>query len=200
MTTRRILVTAGAIAVASLVASRADADEGLRVSIDWGKLADVLRDGGSLLPRESPSLSLDHPARSGSSHLRWLGASPRFSVIARDWGGVQLLFGHLTLTDQVRLSRSSRMVLSRVRLADGRVTPFVQAGFGQWRVDTDWVLLPRDVEFAGQAGGGFELAINSRAALALEADYTFLYREQREPQMISGPHLWGTFLAARVLF
>jgi hypothetical protein len=200
MIARRVLATAGAILVASLAASRADADERLRLSINWGKLAEVLRGGGgSLLPRESPSLGLAEP-HAGSSDRRWFGASPRFSVIARDWGGVQLLFGHLALTDEVRLSRSSRMVLGRLRVSEGRITPFVQAGFGQWRVDTDWVLLPRDVELAGQAGGGFEVTINPRAALALEADYTFLYREQHEPQMISGPHLWGTFLAARFVF
>jgi hypothetical protein len=194
------MATVGALAAASLVASRADADDRLRISINWEKLAAMLRDGGSLLPRESPIPGPEHGPRPDPSALRWLGASPHVSLIARDWGGAQLLFGHLTLTDQLRLSRSSRMVLSRVRIADGRVTPFAQAGFGQWRVDTDWVLLPRDVELAGQAGGGFELAINSSAAVAIEADYTFLYREQREPQMISGPHLWGTFFAARFVF
>src|ERR1700730_503466 len=119
MRTRRVLATVGAITVAaSLVASRADADDRLRLSINWGKLAEVLRDGGSLLPRESFQPGFEHPARSGSTYPRWFGASPHVSLIARDWGGAQLLFGHLALTDQMRLSRSSRMVLSRVRVAD----------------------------------------------------------------------------------
>ena len=186
-----------------LVASRANAND--RLLVDWGKLADLLRDGHFLpTPQEqqSPSAVLEARAPSLSTgESPWLGASPHVSLVARDWSGAQLLMGHLVLTDQLRLSRSCRMVLTRVRLVDGRFTPFLQAGIGQWRVDSDLMpFLPRDVELAGQAGGGFELAINPMAALALEADYTILYREQHEPPMVAEPRPWVAFVAARMRF
>ena len=93
------------------------------------------------------------------------------------------------------------MVLSRIRLANGRFTPFVQVGIGQWRVDTDLVpYLPRDVEIAEQTGGGFEFALSRSAVIAVEADYTILYREQHEPQMVAEPRPWVTFVAARARF
>jgi hypothetical protein len=206
------VIIARAIAVAlalasSLTAARARADEGgLRLSVDWGKLAGVIRDGGdALFPSESAAWKRaqqqpDARPTSGEQQ-RWFGVSPHVSLVARDWGGAQLLVGHLSLTDQVRLSRSSRMVISRVRLPGGRLAPFAQIGLGQWRIDTDLMpVLPHDVELAGQLGGGFELSLAPHTVLAIEADYTILYREQHEPQHVSGPHLWGTFLAARALF
>ena len=201
---------AGAMALASLfVADTARADGAMRLSVDWSKLESVLRDGpASFLPGESKRQSQPQSQsaslggdRGDGSQLKWFGLSPHISLIARDWGGAQVIFGHLALTDQVRLTRSSRMVVSRVRLADGRVAPFVQGGIGQWRVDTDLMpVLPRDVELATQLGGGVEVAFPHALTLAIEADHTILIREEHEPQMISPPHLWGTFLAARIVF
>jgi hypothetical protein len=204
------LAAAALAAAATMLAGRADADDGVRLRVQWGKLADVIRDGGaSLLP-----LNLEWPPQSEgrlgegrlasgapSPDVRWLGASPHVSVVARDWGSAQIVVGHLSLTDQSRLTRSSRMFITRVRIADGRLAPFAQAGLGQWRIDADLLpSLPRDVELAAQLGGGFELAVARLATLALEADYTVLYREQHEPQMVCGPHLWGAFLAGRMRF
>jgi hypothetical protein len=183
--------------VSVLISGRAAADygdHGLRLSVDWGKLDEVIRDGAN---------SLERPLRSpvSSTETRLFGVSPHVSLIARDWGGAQLLLGHLSLTDQVRLSRSSRMFITRLRLTEGRIAPFVQAGLGQWRIDTDLMpVLPRDVEFAGQTGGGFDAAVASMTSVSIEADYTILYREAHEPQMVTQPHLWGTFLIARTRF
>ena len=99
------------------------------------------------------------------------------------------------------MSRSSRMVVTRFRLADGRIAPFAHVGLGQWRVDTDLMpVLPNDIELATQVGGGFEIALSRRATLAVEADDTILMRATHEPQTIPGPHVWGTFLAARACF
>jgi hypothetical protein len=196
-------------AAATLCAGRAGADDGVRLRVQWGKLADVVRDGGAslLLLRPSWPQSDGRPGEgrlesaAPSSEVRWLGASPHLSVVARDWGSAQIVVGHLSLTDQSRLTRSSRMFITRVRFADGRLAPFGQAGLGQWRIDADLLpSLPRDVELAAQLGGGFELAIARFVTVALEADYTVLYREQHEPQMVSGPHLWGAFLAGRMRF
>jgi hypothetical protein len=190
---------AAALFAHSLVTTTAGAGDRLRMSVDWGKLADVLRIGAGLLPPGTW-----HGSRENGNAVtsrRWFGASPRLSLVARDWGGPQLLVGELTLSDLVRLSRSSRMVLGRMRISGGRLAPFVQAALGQWRIDTAVMpFTPIDVELAGQVGGGFELALGPNAAVALEGDYTILYREQHEPQMVSPPQLWGTFFAARMVF
>ena len=100
----------------------------------------------------------------------------------------------------------SRMVVTRLRLADGRLTPFVHVGIGQWRADTSVVpSLSTEVQLAGQVGGGFELAIAPRTVIALEADCTALYRESHDgtPTVSSGQALgatWATLLAARARF
>ncbi|MDP9036149.1 MAG: porin family protein [Myxococcota bacterium] len=202
---RRSLLAAMVSCVTWFVGTNAHAQEGaLRTSIDWSRLAAALRDGdGFFLPRESLTVGAEGKPQSASSsgELRWFGLSPHVSLVARDWGGAQLLVGHLAVTDQFRLSRSSRMVVTRVRLADGRFSPFAQIGVGQWRVDTDLMpVLPRDVELASQLGGGFEATLWQHATAALEADYTALYREGRAAQAMPGPHLWGCFLVARASF
>jgi hypothetical protein len=93
------------------------------------------------------------------------------------------------------------MILARVRVPIQRFTPFAQVGLGQWRLDPD--LFPacrRDVESAAQAGAGLEISLGRSAVIAFEADYTVLYREQHEPQMVDNPHHWRTLVATRWLF
>jgi hypothetical protein len=197
------VAVAGALAFAATsTAGPARADGGMpRLSVEWNKLEKVLREGpGFLLPRPvDPSIS--HEARSREGEGKWFGSSPDLSVVLRDWGGSQPLLGQLTLIDQLRLSRSSRMFVSRVRLTDGRFAPFAHVGVGQWRVDTDLMpVLPRDVELALQLGVGFEAAIAQRVVLAIEGHHTLLIRDRHEPQMVASPYLWGVFLAARAQF
>jgi len=179
----------------------ARADDSIGLTVQWSKLADVIHRGSvALLPENGWQLGRDAPG-TPSDDLRWVGLSPHVALIARDWDAARVLVGRLSPTDQFRLSRSSRMFVTRLRLADGRISPFAQVGLGQWRIDTDLMpVLPRDVELAGQLGGGFELTLGRLAAVAVEADYTMLYRERREPQMVSEPRLWGTFLVARAQF
>jgi hypothetical protein len=195
-----ILIASFAI-VASLFATRpAHAEPGMpRLTIDWEKLASALRDGGEtlVLPRETTTVRVP----TTNERERFIGVSPHVSLVARDWSGVQLLMGHVALTDQMRLSRSSRMVVTRVRLADGQLRPFAQLGLGQWRLDTDLMpVMPKDVELASQLGGGFELSITRGWVAAVEADYTILYREQHEISQVTGPRIWGAFLASRARF
>lgn len=128
--------------------------------------------------------------------------SPHLTLVARDWGeAYHLAGGALGLTDEFRLSRSSRMVVTRARLDAATFAPFVHVGLGQWRVDTD--LMPvyvRNTELATQLGGGFDLQMARRWALALEVDYTILVRDEREAQSFPTPHLWGAFLVSRASF
>jgi hypothetical protein len=179
--------------------SSAMADDTVRGSIGWDQLSVALHLGtSSFFPHESwhaAELSTAAP------QLEWVGTTPHLSFVARDWGVSQVVWGHLTVADQLRLSRSSRMVVGRLRFAGGRLAPFAQIGVGQWRIDTTVIAtLPTDVELAGQLGGGFELEIAPSAAVVLQGDCTFIFPEGREPQMLSSGHVWGTLLAARARF
>ncbi len=189
---RAVYVLAAAACLAVVLATpTARAQQALRLQVDWDKLGAVMRDGPAaiLMPREA--LRPDPPL---------FGTSPQMSVVARDWSASQSLYGALGPTDQLRLSSSLRMVVARVRLGEGRITPFAQIGFGQWRVDTNVVQMPNDVEVAGQIGGGFELRIAPRVVVALEGSCTMLYRESIQPEMLASPHLWGALLAGRAYF
>lgn len=192
----RVAALAGAVALAvacSSAPAAADEPVRLRLGADWEKLADVLREGPAavLLARE--------PERPEPPLFR---STPQMSVVARDWGASQSLFGTLGPTDQLRLSHSLRMVVARVRLGGGRITPFAQIGFGQWRVDTSVVAMPNDVELAGQIGGGLELHVAPGAVVALEGSCTMLYRDAGERPAIplANPSLWAGLLAARARF
>ncbi len=208
----RSTATAVAAALAiglGLLARDARADGTPRLSVDWGKLGDVLRQApGILLPREHDAEHAERGEHADGADIplaerRWIGLAPRMSLVARDWGASQLLVGDLTVTDQLRLTRSSRMVVSRVRLAEGRLVPFAQLGIGEWRVDRSLVpALPLNQQLAAQAGAGFELTVAPSFAVALEADWTLLWNDDiaAQPQTIARPNLWGSLLAARARF
>lgn len=179
----------------ALLAPAARADDAPRLSVDWDKLGDALR--------QAPGVLLPHEQRDDEHVERWVGMAPRMSLVARDWGASQLLVGNLTLTDQLRLTHSSRMVVSRVRLAEGRLVPFAQLGLGEWRVDRTIVpALPLNEQLAAQAGAGFELTVAPSVAVALEADWTLLCNDDiaAPGQTIVVPYLWGSLLAARAQF
>ena len=203
---RRAMVTAGAWALTSALAPEAKADA-VRLTVDWNR---VLKQGESWViaqaetEREPAPRSLDLTRSTSSAALgsAWVGVAPNVSLVARDWGAARRLAGGpLALTDALRVSRSCRMVMTRMRLGEGRLVPFAQLGLGQWRVDTDFVPhLPRDVELAAQFGAGVEMRLLPGWELAAETDLTVLYREEHEAQQISVPRMWGTFLASRVQF
>jgi hypothetical protein len=187
--------------VVFLVSGNAQADQSLRLPLAWNGLEEVLLAGGAMLlipPTGWRSDTRDVvTGTAGTSAV----VRPRATLVARDWGGAIVLMGHLSPTDQFRLSRSTRMIMGRVHVPIGRFTPFVQLGLGQWRLDPG--LFPscvRDVESAGQLGSGLEIAIARTASVALEADYTVLYREQHEPQMVDSAQHWSSYVAARWLF
>jgi hypothetical protein len=188
----RVLAFAITLAVA-LASTSARAEESLHLGVDWGKLDEVLRNASGPLTLGA------EPERPQSALMRTV---PRMSIVARDWGASQPLFGPLGPTDQLRLSRSLRMVVARLRLGGGRIAPFAQIGFGQWRVDTSVVAMPNDEELAGQVGGGLELHVVRGVVVALEGSCTMLYREgsERVGLPLVSPNLWGGLLAARARF
>ena len=194
---RASFAAAGALTLAlSLCESSASAMGGVRLSVDWSRLGDMLHDASRILPGDAREGALDHESDSREGGPRWLGASPYITLVARDWSGARRLLGHLTLTDDVRVIRSCRMVFSRVRLSGGRIVPFAQAGLGQWRIDRDLMpALRQDMQPAGQLGGGFELDVGPRALFAVEASYTI---PSHEPEV--APYILAMVLAARATF
>jgi hypothetical protein len=192
------------LAIAACVASSsvARADEGIALRIDWALLGPLLQQGAlTFQPRETQPAPQERYAGGNPDTSPWLGTSLRVSLVARDWGSSQVLWGHLSLSDQLRLTRSTRMAVSRVRFANGRIVPFGQLGVGEWRVDQTLIpTLPGDAHPAAQLGGGVEIEIAPRAKVALESDCTMLYRESREPETLAVAHVVSALLAARATF
>jgi len=144
----RLLATGIALAVTLSVGSEARADEGgisTRMTVDWGDWvgkgmtwlaarSERGREGQQTWqPRAgelglSPISTMAQPGELGSA---WFGVAPRVSFVARDWGGAHSLAGGpVAVTDSVRVTRSCRMVMSRIRLGEGRIVPFAQVGLG----------------------------------------------------------------------
>jgi hypothetical protein len=175
--------------------------ESMRLAVDWGRALALgeswVHDRKHHKDHASPIASLRHDSDDDESSF--LGTNPRFSIVLRDWeGGHHLAGGLLSVTDAIRMSRSSRMLLSRMTMTSGQVMPFVQFGAGQWRVDKDMQpFLPKDVELAALLGCGFDFALTHNLAVALETDWTILYRETREATNIGAAHIFSSFAALR---
>lgn len=151
-----------------------------------------------------PALRLAHnpdpnPHNAGNA---WFGVAPTVSLVARDWGAAYKVAGdRLALVDAMRLTSSTRMVLSRVRLNGHRITPFAQLGVGQWRIDPYLMpLTPRQTEIAAQIGGGVEMRLLPQWQLAFETTSTVIYRDDRQPVDAALPRMWSTMLASRLDF
>jgi hypothetical protein len=199
----------GAAAVTTLTGV-AHADPG-HLTIDWGRLLvemdSFARHGAEeLVPTTHPNAPeiqtqpLVHTAGNA-----WFGVAPSVTLVARDWGEAYRLAGdRLSLSDEMRLSSSTRMVVSRVRLSDShvsRITPFAQLGAGQWRTDTNIMpFTPRSTEIAAQIGGGFEVRLAGRWQLACETSATLFIRDSREPQDLAATKLWSTMVASRLVW
>jgi hypothetical protein len=131
----------------------------------------------------------------------WFGVAPKMTLVARDWGQSFSFGGRLSATDAMRLSRTTRMVVSRLRVTGGRAIPFAQVGLGQWRIDGD--VLPnllRNTELAAQFGGGLEIGLMRGWNVALETNLTVFYREVRETEDVPQTAVFGTMLASRIEF
>lgn len=200
------LIAAVSVGAAALIPSLAHAGEalprldwkGLFARPEWGilhKQPSVVGSVDALRSRVTDGSAREPKAWLGG----WLGSAFRFAIVARDWQGAQRVVGtHLCATDALRVSRSSRMVLSRIVLMDGRIAPFAHLGLGQWRVDSDLLpFVPIDTQLAGQVGFGLDVPLASHAGLAVETDYTVLYREALDQHLLS-PRVWSTLAVARM--
>ncbi|MDB4936963.1 MAG: hypothetical protein JWP87_3935 [Labilithrix sp.] len=126
---------------------------------------------------------------------------PTVSLVARDWGSSFRVAGdRLALVDALRLTSSTRMVLTRVRMSDSRISPFAQVGLGQWRTDPYLLpLTPSYTEIAAQAAAGLEMRLKGTWQVAFETASTVLYRERGGSDM-PAPHIFSTTIATRVDF
>jgi hypothetical protein len=148
-------------------------------------------------------------AKEADEPRRWLPPALELSVVSRDWQGARAVIGPLIATDFLRPTRSSQMLMGRVRLSGQRITTFVQLGLGSWRLDSE-LLSPRVVEVdrAGQVGAGIEWTISTLtarspgAAVALESESTVLFRDRHAGPSTChhGAALAGGVLVARVSF
>lgn len=208
------LAAASAASSALTFGTPARADES-RAAIDWmTKLVqlDQFVRTGSERPRLTLAAKGDRPATTMSTEPyeqnpgnAWFGVAPRVSFVARDWAtSLRLAGDRLSLVDAMRLSQSTRMIVTRVRFGDpgvSRVTPFAQIGLGQWRTDTNIMpLTPRSTEIAGQVGGGIEIRVSRAWQLAAESSVTALYQERYEELNVPQTRFWSAMLASRLEF
>jgi hypothetical protein len=212
----RLLPLTCTIALATTLASSAamaDTNEWARVLSDLDtvsrKGADVLdsprctpagcqtdTNATAAAPERGVKLNVQEPT---NDHL--LTFRPTVSLVARDWGSSFRVAGErLALVDALRLTTSTRMVLTRFRMTDSRISPFGQVGIGQWRTDPYLLpLTPSYMELAAQAAAGIEVRLTRGWQVALESTMTSIYRERGERDM-PAPHMWSTTFASRVDF
>lgn len=208
---RKFSLALAATCAALATTSTALADES-RGAIDWGRLLVQLdtfaRTGAErpspAAPRGERPVATSEPYEQNPGNA-WMGVAPRVAFVARDWATAYRLAGdRLSLVDALRLSESTRMVVTRVRFGDlrfDRVTPFAQIGVGQWRTDTNLMpFTPRSTEIAGQAGGGIEIQISRWWQMAAESTVTAIVRDSREANSIPQTRLWSVMLASRIEF
>lgn len=221
MRIRLYLATAVLATMFATSAAKADPSEGGdRGATDWSRLLveldTVARKGADVLdaPRCSSAgcitetnATAARPERALKLNVQnasndWIGFAPTMSLVARDWGSAYRVAGdRLALVDALRLTSSTRMVLTRVRMTAARISPFAQIGLGQWRTDPYLLpLTPRYEEMAAQAAGGVEVRLHGRWQVALESTMTMLYRESRAEGDYPATHMWSTSIASRVEF
>jgi hypothetical protein len=207
---RRALVATIVALVAMLAPKAARADE--VGSVEWSKFyaaAEGIMRGKFV--REEPTSraaqSSDAMARTdarspGGATNPWFGVDPHVSVVARDWGeGFRLYGAPMALSDQLRLTRSSRMIMSRVRLGNGRIVPFLQVGAGQWRVDTSTLpAMHYDIQIASHAGWGLEAHLARNFDIVAESSSTFIMRDSREPGSVVATRIFGAAFFSRFTF
>jgi hypothetical protein len=206
----RSLTLACAAAIAATTLSSAAHAETGRATIDWARFLVELdayaRHGAE--KQTAVTTSATHAERTQQLFVQtagnaWFGVAPRVSLVARDWGNSYRISGdQLSVVDAMRLTSSTRMVMSRVRFGDigtTLITPFAQLGFGQWRTDSKFLpLTPSSTEIAAQVGGGLELHVTRSFHVACETSATMFIRDEREAGALPQTRLWSTTLASRL--
>lgn len=200
------LLSISTLALGALVPSIAHADAPVALTLDVSKMIEssyAWLQGGTGKGNRALK-EVDKPvalSRDKSDEPQKLTPPIRMSLVARDWDGAFNVSGGTMVSDVVRLSRSSRMAVGRARLDFGKFNPYAHVALGEWRYDPAILtMLPRNQEYATQFAVGFEYKLAKYARLGMEADYTILCRESREPQNNPNPSVLGTYAVVRTLF
>ncbi len=190
------LLLAVALAVFSFAPGAHAADGMTRLRVDWSAFGDAYRTlAAGSSAREGDASSRARVVSSDAS--AWFGTGAMVSILVRDWqGATHLAGGPMAVTDAIRTSRASRMLVARVGLGGGKIVPYVHIGAGQWR-DPDQRMRDAPLEIAGEAGGGFEARVSHACAIAVEYDWTSLYREDHRSSNVA-PQMNGVFAVARL--
>jgi hypothetical protein len=195
--TRRVAALAAVVAILGSVGSAGEARaEAL------SELVPRLVEQGGWLRAHYPgeSTTRDGPALlaspEGVAPTDLLGTDLHVAIVARDWSGsYSLTDGRSLLLDRFRMIHSSRMEVTRVSWAGGKLLPYAELSLGQWRADTDLVpWLKSDAALAGQVAAGFELHVAPRCALAWDLEETRIYSDQRS---VPSTRLFASFVALR---
>jgi hypothetical protein len=171
------------------------AEASMRLRVDWASFADTYR---TMTAGSASHLSdAASTARIVTSEASaWFGSGLTVSILLRDWqGATHLAGGPMAVTDAIRASSASRMLVTRVGLGGGRLLPYLHVGAGQWR-EPEQRLLFAPVEVAGEAGGGLEARVAPWCAVAVEYDWTAVYIDDHRNNGIA-PQMSGVFAVAR---
>lgn len=198
---RTIAASAAVFAVSAVLASAPDA----RAESISELVPRLIEQGGWLRAHYPGQLDTDEIARAERAHVpsavptALLGSEPHVAIVARDWReAYSLTDGRPLLFDRVRLIRSSRMAVTRVSWAGGKLLPYAEVSFGQWRADTDLVpWLKSDAEIAGQVAVGAELSVAPRCAFAWDLEETHIYASGQD---VPTTRLMASFAAVRAEF
>ena len=136
-------------------------------------------------------------------------ALPRPSFVLRDWRESFVIAGApALLVDDVRPFATNRVALARItapaietKQAVLSVSPFVQVGAGEWRIDPVLVpAMPIASTYAGQVGGGVEITIARQVHLAAEGQTTYLYGAQPWSGDVTLPRVFSGVVALQTQF
>jgi hypothetical protein len=152
---------------------------------------------GSATPDRVPTLFHRDPP---IEPTELLGDELHVAVVARDWQeAFNLTDGRSILFDRIRMIRSSRMAVARFTVSGGRLLPYVETSFGQWRPDTDIVpWLRADLETASQIALGFQVHLASRCAFAWDVEETQIFFANASH--VPTTRLFASFAALRAEF
>ena len=106
-----------------------------------------------------------------------LGSEVHLAFVARDWHqAINLTDGRSFLFDRIRMIRSTRMAVGRIVVGGGRLLPYAEISFGQWRPDTDIVpWLRAELETASQLALGVQIHLAARCAFAWDVEQTQIF-------------------------
>jgi hypothetical protein len=193
-----ITVTSSIIltAVTARASERAPKTTLYDLALDGNRFVTATMSGAAPSGRETADANAN-PTAAPAAPPPLVDLLPRASLVARDWRGSLKVAGRTMLIDDLRPAASHRMVFMRIA-SDARLSPYAQAGAGEWRVDPVlFPQMPTRQAYAGSIGAGLELRTSAGLQIAAEGDYTIFYREGPVAAEEHTPHFLTVLFAAQ---